>query len=396
MGKGGTRGRESSTPGGGQPSAARLPQLERLLELDPNTPALFRECAQLALETRAYDTLSRICDARLRAHPRDPLAMWTQGQALIAQRQYGRAAEVLEKVTGEPALAAAARQDLGLCYFCLGEYARARAPLQALYEAGGRSSGLLRLLVGTYHHLGLTAEAAAVADANAEPARADAALAGAYALLYLDLSRAADAARWTRVALALDGRCLDALTVDATMSLARGDRNRARQVFESALAVAPQTGRAWVGLGSIALLERDFPRALEQLNRGVELMSGHVGSWHVLAWAYLLAGELANAERAFEHALALNRNFAETHGGLAAVAALRGDEAAARRSLETALRLDPVCLSAQFARSVLSGQAGNADQARALVLAAFSRLTASAAMATLAKNLSGRPPGAPS
>lgn len=393
MGKGGTGSRESATPGGIPPSSERLRSLERLLELDPNAPGLFRECAQLALETGAYDSLARICDARLGAHPGDALATWTQAQGLIAQRQYARAAGMLATVAGEPALNAAAEQDLGLCYFCLGEYERARPPLEAGYQRGERSSGLLRLLVATYHHLGLTAEAAAVADANTAPARADAALAGAYALLYLDLSRSTDAARWAKVALALDGRCLDALTAEATLSLARGDREHARQVFESALAVAPETGRAWIGLGSIALLERDFPRALERLNRGVELMSGHVGSWHVLAWAYLLAGDLTNAERAFERALTLNRNFGETHGGLAAVAALRGDATAARRSLETALRLDPACLSAQFARSVLAGQAGNPDQSRALILAAFSRLTASPALAALARNLGRGPSG---
>lgn len=358
-----------------------------MLERDAGNPGLFRECAQLALETRAYDVLGRICDARLRVHSDDALALSTQAQAFIAQQQYARGAEVLESLATAGGLHAAARQDLGLCYFYLREYERARAPLEAVYQAGERSSGLLRLLVMTYHHLGLMAEAAAVADANAEPARADAGLAGAYALLYLDQSRPSDAGRWAKVALALDERCLDALTVDATLSLAQGDRKRASQAFESALAVAPQTGRAWVGLGSIALLERDFPRALERLNRGVELMGGHVGSWHVLAWAYLLSGDLVNAERAFERALALNRNFAETHGGLAAVAAMRGDGAAARRSLETALRLDPGCLSAQFARSVLAGQSGQPEQARAIVLAAFSQLTSSPALAAFAKKL---------
>lgn len=374
-------------------SAERLRSLERLLERDTDNPHLFRECAQVALESGALEVLTRISETRLRAHSDDPLARWTLAQALIARREYRGAIEVLEKLDADGALHAAARQDLGLCYFCLGEYERARIPLELLYRAGERTSGLLRLLVTTYHHLGLTAEAAAVADGNGEPARADAGLAGAYALLYLDLTRPADAARWAKVALALDPRCLDALTVDATLSLARGNRGCAREGFENALALAPHTGRAWIGLGSIALLERDFPRAIERLSRGVELMSDHVGSWHVLAWAYLLSGDLTNAERAFAQALALNRNFAETHGGLAAVAALRGDRAGAERRLETALRLDPACLSAQFARSVLAGRSGDAKQAREIVLAAFSRLTTSPAMASLAKNLAPSPPG---
>lgn len=383
---------ETSTHDTTSASAERLRSLERLLDRDTGNPQLFRECVQVALEINALDVLTRISETRLRVHAGDALARWALARVLIAQRQYRGATEMLEELdTGS--LHSAARQDLGLCYFCLGEYERARIPLEALYQAGERSGALLRLLVTTYHHLGLTAEAAAVADGNSEAASTNADLAGAYALLYLDLSRSAKAARWAKVALALDARCLDALTVDATLSLARGDTDHAREGFERALALAPQTGRAWIGLGSIALLERDFPQALERLKRGVELMSAHVGSWHMLAWTYLLTGDLANAERAFAQALVLNRNFAETHGGLAAVAALRGDRAAAERGLETASRLDPACLSGEFARSVLAGRSGDTQQAREIILAAFSRLTTSPAAASIAKTVAARGPG---
>ena len=52
---------------------------------------------------------------------------------------------------------------------------------------------------------------------------------------------------------------------------------------------------------------------------------------------------------------------------LAAVAALRGKHDEAEHGIEIALRLDPQCLSAQFARSVLMGRAGNMDEARRLI-----------------------------
>lgn len=306
--------------------------------------------------------------------------------ALMARREYRHAAETLERLAQANFAHPAIQQDLGLCHFCLGEYDRAKTPLESAYRAGERASGLLRLLVTTHHHLGLLDEAAAIADANPAPARSDPALAGAYALVYLDRSRPDLAAQWAKVALGMDGKCVDALTVQGTLSMAKGETDVARASFESIVAVAPGTGRAWVGLGGIALLQQDFGHAVERLERGVQLMPGHIGSWHVLAWAHLLAGDLEGAERAFQQALALNRNFAETHGGLAAVAALRGNSAAAQEALQTALRLDRACLSAQFARSVLAGHAGDPIKARAIVLAAFAHLTADPAMA-FAKNL---------
>jgi len=63
----------------------------------------------------------------------------------------------------------------------------------------------------------------------------------------------------------------------------------------------------------------------------------------------------------------LDRNFAETHGGLASVAALRGETAAAERGIKVALGLNSGCLSAQFARSVLMARSGDAAGAAQLI-----------------------------
>lgn len=370
----------------------RLHSLEQLLESDPANQHLFRECAALATQQRDFGVLARIADSRLKAVPGDALASSARAQALIGSREYRGAVGILEGLAKATPSDLSVQQDLGLCHFCLGDYERAKASLDSVYRAGGRSSGLLRLLVSTNHHLGLLSEAAAVADANSAPALADPLLAGTYALLYLDKAQPETAAKWAKAALAVDPQCVDALTVQGTLCMASGETNGARASFESVRALAPGTGRAWIGLGTIALLQQDFTRALGYLEPGVKLMPAHVGSWHVLAWAYLLSGDRTNAERAFQEALALNRNFAETHGGLAAVAALRGDGAAAQRALETALRLDPACLSAQFARSVLAGQAGEGTKAREIVVTTFARLTADPAM-RFAKTLVPRTPG---
>ena len=100
-----------------------------------------------------------------------------------------------------------------------------------------------------------------------------------------------------------------------------------------------------------------------------------MGSWHVLGWTHLLAGELDAAEAVLQHALGLDRNFAESHGGLAAIAALRGRHAEAERGIETALRLNPGCLSAQFARSVLTSHAGDPAEARRIIRDTAARLS---------------------
>ena len=52
--------------------------------------------------------------------------------------------------------------------------------------------------------------------------------------------------------------------------------------------------------------------------------------------------------------------------------------------MEVAQRLDPMCLSAQFTRSVLAGRAGDDEKARRIVLKALSRLAIDPGMAMVA------------
>jgi Flp pilus assembly protein TadD len=108
-------------------------------------------------------------------------------------------------------------------------------------------------------------------------------------------------------------------------------------------------------------------------------MPSHVGSWHLLAWTELVAGELDEAQRLFTHALELDRNFAESHGALAAIAAMRGDRATAEREIEVAERLARDGLAAKFARSVLLSAGGDPERARSLVTETIAGLAAQGA-----------------
>ncbi len=84
----------------------------------------------------------------------------------------------------------------------------------------------------------------------------------------------------------------------------------------------------------------------------------------------ILAGGVAGAELAFDRVLALDRNFGETHGGLAVIAALQGREVDARASIKRALRLDPQSMSTQYAQMLLPQRDGRHKEAR-MVFDAF-------------------------
>ena len=104
----------------------------------------------------------------------------------------------------------------------------------------------------------------------------------------------------------------------------------------------------------------NLTRAQTDFHRALKTMPSHIGTWHGLAWTQLRSQDLAAAQASFEQALAMDRNFAESHGGLAVVLAMRGQEAAAREHIELAVRLDRSNLSGQYAQALLSGEARNA------------------------------------
>jgi Flp pilus assembly protein TadD len=83
--------------------------------------------------------------------------------------------------------------------------------------------------------------------------------------------------------------------------------------------------------------------------------------------AGLLQQDLAGARKAFEQALALDGNFAESHGALGLLLALQGDAGRAERQLAIAARLDPSNVTGRFAQAILRGEAADAERLQALV-----------------------------
>jgi tetratricopeptide (TPR) repeat protein len=352
----------------------RLKRLAEMLQQDASNASLRQHFFDQAMQAGRSELIVEIADSLLESLPSDPWLLFQKANGLIGQRRYGDALTVIEQVRSLGVSDAGIDSNVGLCHFCLHEFDRALAPLQRCYVAGLRDAGVLRLLVVTLHHLSMMDEATKIANENEATAKADAALAGAFALLYLDSNDVAGATRWAKVAMDLNPQSVDGRITQATLLTARLETARARAILEDLINDAPQLGRAWIGLGTLDLLAQDLNSAKQRLARGLELMPSHVGSWHVLGWAQLLSGDLAAADATFQRAMEIDRNFAETHGALASIAAMRGENVTARHLVEVALRLDPQCLSARFAESVLSRNAGSPDQAQKILAATVAEI----------------------
>ena len=133
-------------------------------------------------------------------------------------------------------------------------------------------------------------------------------------------------------------------------------------------------------MGMIELTELRTEAARHHLELAVTCMPEHIGTWHLLAWVHIMRGDVPSARVAFDRALLLDRNFGETHGGLAVIACLEGREADARASIKRATRLDPRGLSAQYARMLLFQRHGQHKESQEVLEVVMARPVARSAL----------------
>jgi Tfp pilus assembly protein PilF len=354
--------------------ASRLEKLVPLLEFDPDNLPLHRECVELAMQGGEYGRALDLVDARLTRHPAEAESLYSRTNALIGLGRHAEAIEILKRLEEQGVALQAVWQNLATSHFALQQFENARAYSEKLLAAGDASAGNLFIAISSLHHLGELDPATALADAHAKTAESDGRLAGACALMYHDADQNVKALRFADIALAKNPDNISGLLVKATLAAADLDTEAASRQFQRVLEVAPDIGRAWLGLGLLAMLAGDFSEAQRRFERATELMPTHLGSWHSLAWCHLFAQDVAGAEKYFSHALELDRTFGESHGAIAAMYAMKGDVAAAEREIEIAERLDRRGGSAQFARAMLVARAQGPEASREFTRAAVRAL----------------------
>lgn len=215
----------------------------------------------------------------------------------------------------------------------------------------------------------------AIADCRAYLARDadDAESNGLLALLLYENDERDAAQPHIDAALRRDSTQCEALLASASMQLDAEQEASARATFEKLLGAHPSCGRAWLGLALIELGRLQLKAAKRDIQLAAKYIPDHIGTWHVLAWIEIILGNVVDAEHAFQRALAIDRNFGETHGGLAVIAAMRGEDAEARLGIKRALRLGPDSMAALYAQMILLERAGQGAQARAALEKVFAQ-----------------------
>jgi tetratricopeptide (TPR) repeat protein len=216
------------------------------------------------------------------------------------------------------------------------------------------------LKVQTLHHLGQIEEALAVGQGMAERFPGNDSLLGALSVAAMDADDMALARHYAGQAQGGS----DALTTRGLIALNDSNPADSLALFDQALALHPEAPRAWIGKGLGLVATGDTAGGAAALRKGAEIFGDHLGSWIALGWTQFTSRDLAGARQTFEHALSLDDNFAETHGGLAVLDVAEGNLESATRRADIALRLDRECFGGMLAKLLLAEAKGSAATAQ--------------------------------
>ena len=209
--------------------------------------------------------------------------------------------------------------------------------------------------------MGEVDEAIALGLAYLEKRPDDPAVCGLLSTLYIDSEDLEAAAKYAEIATRGDGKIPEGWVTLGMLELAGQHDKKATEHFDRALELKPSSGRARAGRGLAQVLDMQFAGAVADLQEATRLMPTHIGTWHALGWTQIFNKDVAGAKATFEHALALDRNFAESHGALAVVAIIEGKLDEAQVATRKALLIDKMCYSGRFAQSLLLSAKGRAD-----------------------------------
>jgi len=345
----------------------RLTELRKFFRQDPENLLLAIDLVDALLGAGEVTEAEALIASWPAAWLTRPECLFRVGRSAIARADYAAAVPPLRSMVEGGVDEPAVHHDLAYALLGLGDVDGAEQVLAPLVPQSIviPSIGLLHARV--LHYRRRYDDAALILEAIVSERPDDAQAWGVLAMIEMDREDADAAGFAAGRALSLSPNQPDALATLGTLSLARFDSEGSYASFSRLLESQPHNGRALAGAGEALLLRGDSQGARPLLEKASHAMPGHLGTWHALAWSALLEGDVTAARASFDAALAADRNFGESHGGVALIHALRGEFDDARQGVRVALRLDPAGRNARYAQSLIWRAEGREREATAMV-----------------------------
>jgi tetratricopeptide (TPR) repeat protein len=351
------------------PNPEKQAQFERFLAflaLDPDNISLRLNVIELGIECQMWSLLQQVISDGLNLYPDNISFRGHAGMLALRDKEYSLACNHFEFVAAsDEAPPSSILYNYAFSLFYLAEYEKAYSVLQRIVPSSEMQKVVNVLSARCLHHLGMPDEAIELIE-QLPVVEMDAETQGVLALLLHEAQRITDASEAANRALSLNPQQLDALLARASIEAEFDRYDNARRDYVVATTAHPTCGRAWSGLAQLDMRDMQFDKAQEELELAVKLMPDHIGTWHMLAWIHILHGRAEEAKYAFDRSYEVDRNFGETHGGFAVVAAMQQQRKLSEQHMRRARKLNPEGFSVHYAELLLLKAEGKYDEAKAL------------------------------
>lgn len=348
---------------------------EAYLRADPTNAALLVALADLYHRGGRLDDALGCLQRCLAQHPGHAVAQARIASVFITQHRFEEAEQHLRRLAADAPSDRALLHNLGLTLYCQSRWSEALDAFRRARTLGfakrEHEAANLAYQTKCCHQLGDTA--AAIEVGRPWAALGGAAAAGYLALVEMDHGDMAAAHERALAVLEREPGNTDAAIVDAMWHTETNDIETAKSRFAHVVEAEPDNARGWLGLGLAHLAQERSGEAVEALQTANRLLPRHAGALTTLAWAHFIGRDLSAAERGFRDAVALDRNFAEAHGGLALTLVYLKRYTEARRETRLALRLNPGSFGAIYAHGALLALDGKRAQGEAEIAQALLR-----------------------
>jgi Flp pilus assembly protein TadD len=144
----------------------------------------------------------------------------------------------------------------------------------------------------------------------------------------------------------------------------RGELDRSRFHYLKALEIYPEFGKAYLGLGNVALAEKNYPEAVKYLSKAVKMLPQFDEAHILLGVAYHGINKLDEAQKETEIALRLNPKNSQIYNNLANIFFLKGDLSKAMALWHKAAEINPFNAEALYNLAVQYEKMGKRKTAR--------------------------------
>ncbi|MCG3723683.1 tetratricopeptide repeat protein [Vibrio cincinnatiensis] len=339
----------------------------KYLEIDPENNQLLAQTIELGLKSGEVQGAWELAQDAMNRFPEDYSCRYQAVTAALASHHYTDVIQWLSDIISSSPAPVWAQYNYAYALFQIGKFDSVIDYVTTVLKQAVPVPRIELIMARSLHFKGYYSEGASVMSSFLNDHPGDPEALGVMSLLFLDMNATERAEKAAEEALCKDGGQVEALLAMAAIQWAQRNHQKASALIDKALTIAPSVGRALSIKGQLLLAEGNHLNAMKVFELAVKSIPSHIGTWHGLAWCYLFTDQFEKCREAFEAALELDRNFAESHGGLALIAHIMRDEHEVNEHLERALRLDRSCFTGLFVQAMLLRDNGKNEEADIII-----------------------------